>query len=65
VRPATSGASLVRKSPRADAEDGLETPEEIASAIEGHLAAALEEVRALVEELGAEATEPAIEEAAE
>jgi len=53
------------KDTSADAEDGLETPEEIASAIEGHLAAALEEVRALVEELGAEATEPAIEEAAE
>lgn len=32
-----------------DPEDGLETPEEIASAIEGHLALALEEVRALVE----------------
>lgn len=35
----------------ADPEDGLETPEEIASAIETHLVTALEEVRALVEEL--------------
>jgi type I restriction enzyme M protein len=38
------------------AEDGLEAPEDIATAIEGHLSAALEEVRALVEELGTEAT---------
>lgn len=48
-----------------DAEEGLETPEEIASAIEGHLTAALEEVRALVEELGRESVELEIEEAAE
>ena len=34
-----------------DPEDGLDTPEDIASAIEGHLTLALEEVRALVEEL--------------
>jgi len=33
------------------AEDGLEALEDIASAIEGHLSAALDEVRALVEEL--------------
>lgn len=33
------------------AEDGLEAPEDIAAAIESHLAGALEEVRALVEEL--------------
>jgi type I restriction enzyme M protein len=49
----------------AEAEDGLETPEDIASAIEGHLTMALEEVRRLVEELGAEPTEPTIMEAAE
>ena len=35
-----------------DPEDGLETPWEFAEAIEGHLSAALEEVRALMEELG-------------
>ena len=35
-----------------DPEDGLETPEDIASAIEAHLMAALVEVRALVDELG-------------
>lgn len=35
-----------------DPEDGLDTPEDIASAIEVHLMAALEDVRALVEELG-------------
>jgi type I restriction enzyme M protein len=40
------------KDTSADAEDGLDTPEDIAGAIEGHLAAALEEVRALLEELG-------------
>jgi type I restriction enzyme M protein len=34
-----------------DPEDGLDTPEDIASAIEGHLTLALEEIRALVEEL--------------
>ena len=44
-----------------DPEDGLDTPEDIASAIEGHLTLALEEVRALVEELddGAVAAENA------
>jgi type I restriction enzyme M protein len=35
-----------------DPEDGLDTPEDIASAIESHLMAALVEVRALVDELG-------------
>jgi hypothetical protein len=35
-----------------DPEDGLETPEDIAAAIELHLASALVEVRALVEEPG-------------
>jgi len=50
-----------------EAEDGLDTPEDIVAAIEGHLAAALEEVRALVEELaeGTADAEPEIEEAAE
>lgn len=47
-----------------DPEDGLETPEEIAAAIEGHLTSALEEVRALLEELG-EADAPVLAEAAE
>lgn len=40
------------KDTSAEAEDGLDTPEDIAAAIEGHLTLALEEVRALVEELG-------------
>ncbi|BCH33273.1 N-6 DNA methylase [Mesorhizobium sp. L-8-10] len=34
-----------------EAEDGLETPEDIAAAIEGHLKTALEEIAALVAEL--------------
>ena len=38
-----------------DVEDGLETPEEIAVAIELHLATALEEVRAVLEEMNGEA----------
>lgn len=46
-------------------EDGLETPEEIASAIEGYLVSALEEVRALTDELGNGTTEPTLGEAAE
>jgi type I restriction enzyme M protein len=46
-----------------DPEDGLDTPEDIASAIEAHLALALEEVRALVEELDDGAGEPAAAEA--
>jgi type I restriction enzyme M protein len=49
----------------AEAEDGLETPEEIAAAIEGHLMAALEEVQRLVEELSGQRIEPALTEAAE
>ncbi|MGV3554229.1 MAG: N-6 DNA methylase [Croceibacterium sp.] len=40
-----------------DPEDGLDTPEEIASAIEGHLTLALEEVRALVGDLEEETVE--------
>jgi len=48
-----------------DAEDGLDTPEDIAAAIEGHLKVALEEIAALVAELDAEASEPALAEAAE
>ncbi|MEY9180596.1 N-6 DNA methylase [Bradyrhizobium sp. USDA 313] len=48
------------------AEDGLEAPEDVAAAIEGHLSAALDEIRALVEELGNETGIPdAIEEVAE
>lgn len=57
------------KDTSAEAEDGLDTPEDIAAAIEGHLTLALEEVRALVEELGEGAAEselaPEIAEAAE
>jgi type I restriction enzyme M protein len=49
----------------AHAEDGLETPDEIAAAIEGHLVAALEEVRGLVEALAGDAAEPELVEAAE
>jgi type I restriction enzyme M protein len=50
-----------------DAEDGLETPEDIAAAIEGHLKVALEEIAALVAELdsGSVETEAVIPEAAE
>ncbi len=48
-----------------EAEDGLETPEDIAAAIEGHLKRALEEVVALVVELGGEADAPELAEAAE
>ena len=40
------------KDTSADPEDGLDTPWEFADAIEGHLSAALEEIRALIEELG-------------
>ncbi|MCL9982951.1 MAG: type I restriction-modification system subunit M [Erythrobacter sp.] len=46
-----------------DPEDGLDSPEDIASAIEGHLTLALEEVRALMEELEEPATEPVAAEA--
>jgi type I restriction enzyme M protein len=53
------------KDTSADTEDGLETPEDIAAAIEGHLMMALVEVRALVEELDASEAEVVIAEAAE
>lgn len=49
------------KDTSAEAEDGLDTPEDFAAAIEGHLALALEEVRALVEELGERTTEAGVE----
>ena len=48
-----------------DAEDGLDTPEDIAAAIEGHLMAALEEIGALTAELGSEVEGPVLAEAAE
>lgn len=48
-----------------DPEDGLETPEEIAAAIELHLANAMVEVRALIDELDDSAAEPVLAEAAE
>lgn len=48
------------KDTSAEAEDGLETPEEIAAAIEGHLLAALEEMGALVAELGGDTEEPVL-----
>jgi type I restriction enzyme M protein len=44
-----------------EAEDGLETPEDIVAAIEGHLTLALEEVRALVEEMNDVAADVAAE----
>lgn len=48
------------------AEDGFDLPEDIAGAIERHLSAALEETRALMEELSGEgSTDATIEEAAE
>lgn len=53
------------KDTSANAEDGLETPGDIAAAIEGHLAAAMLEVRALVEELEDVELAPALAEAAE
>jgi type I restriction enzyme M protein len=53
------------KDASAEAEDGLETPADIAAAIEGHLASALEQARGLVEDLGTGATEPPVVEAAE
>ena len=40
------------KDTSAEAEDGLDTPEDVAAAIEGHLLAALEEIAALVASLG-------------
>jgi type I restriction enzyme M protein len=48
-----------------DAEDGLDTPEAIAAAIEGHLANAIGEVRALLEELEITAVSAELAEAAE
>ena len=48
-----------------DPEDGLETPEDIAAAIELHLANAMTEIRALVEEMEDGAREPVLAEAAE
>lgn len=53
------------KDTSADAEDGLDTPEAIASAIEGHLTSALEEVRALMEDLEGEPATLGLPEAAE
>jgi type I restriction enzyme M protein len=53
------------KDTSAEAEDGLETPEDIAAAIEGHLKAAIEEIAALTAELESESAEPALAEAAE
>jgi type I restriction enzyme M protein len=40
------------KDTSAEAEEGLDSPEDIAAAIEGHLRAAMDEVAALLEELG-------------
>lgn len=48
-----------------DPEDGLETPEDIVSAIEGHLKSALEEIAALMAELEGDAVELEMPEAAE
>lgn len=48
-----------------DPEDGLETPEEIAAAIEGHLKSALEEMAALIVELEEGSVNPTLAEAAE
>ena len=53
------------KDTSAEAEDGLDTPEDIAAAIEGHLKLALEEIGALVAELGGDADEAVLAEAAE
>lgn len=53
------------KDTSADAEDGLDTPEDIAAAIEGHLKIALEETAALVAELDSDAGEPMLAEAGE
>lgn len=48
-----------------EAEDGLDTPEDIAAAIEGHLKLALEEIGALVEGLGIDDVEVAVTETVE
>ena len=53
------------KDTSAEAENGLNTPEDIAAAIEGHLMAALEEIGALSVELGRETEGPVLAEAAE
>jgi type I restriction enzyme M protein len=53
------------KDTSSDPEDGLDTPGDIATAIELHLSAALVEVRALVEELEIDAIAPTVEEAVE
>lgn len=53
------------KDTSADAEDGLDTPEDIVAAIEGHLMAALEEIGALTAELTGETDERMLAEAAE
>jgi type I restriction enzyme M protein len=53
------------KDTSADAEDGLDTPEDIAAAIEGHLKVALEEIAALVAELEGGGAEVVTAEAAE
>ncbi|WP_348225556.1 N-6 DNA methylase [Sinorhizobium sp. CCBAU 05631] len=53
------------KDTSAEAEDGLETPEDIAAAIEGHLKTALEEIAALMAELEGDAVDVELPEAAE
>ncbi|TPG13541.1 N-6 DNA methylase [Sphingomonas oligophenolica] len=53
------------KDTSADAEDGLDTPEDIAAAIQGHLKVALEEIAALVAELEGDTGEAESAEAAE
>jgi type I restriction enzyme M protein len=53
------------KDTSAAAEVGLEAPEDVAAAIEGHLSAALDEIRALLEELGHETDMPNAVEVAE
>lgn len=53
------------KDTSADTEDGLDTPEDIAAAIEGHLKVALEEIAALVTDLESGGVESEVPEAAE
>jgi type I restriction enzyme M protein len=53
------------KDASASTEDGLETAEDIAAAIEIHLSSALEEVKALIEDLLGDETESTLFEAAE
>lgn len=52
------------KDTSAEAEDGLDTPEDIAAAIEGHLKTALEEIVALVGKLESASTDADVPEAA-